>query len=78
VPEVETKGAYNKKGKLKRKVYEEELARLQEALVKLQYWIRDQGLKVAVVFEGRDAAGKRGHDREEDRYATECKRTAWV
>ena len=58
--EVETKSAYNKEGKLKRKVYEEELARLQEELVKLQYWIRDQGLKVVVVFEGRDAAGKGG------------------
>jgi polyphosphate kinase 2 len=60
VSEVETKSAYNKEGKLKRKVYEEELARLQEELVKLQYWIRDQGLKVVVVFEGRDAAGKGG------------------
>lgn len=58
--EVEAKSAYNKKGKLKRKVYEEELARLQEELAKLQYWIRDRGLKVVVVFEGRDAAGKGG------------------
>jgi polyphosphate kinase 2 (PPK2 family) len=51
---------YNKKGKLKKKVYEKELARLQEELVKLQYWIRDQGLKVVVLFEGRNAAGKGG------------------
>jgi polyphosphate kinase 2 len=51
---------YTKKGKLKRKYYEQELARLQEELVKLQYWIKDQGLKVCVIFEGRDAAGKGG------------------
>ncbi|MGW8318637.1 MAG: polyphosphate kinase 2, partial [Candidatus Promineifilaceae bacterium] len=51
---------YNKKGKLKRKVYERELARLQEELVKLQYWIKDRELKVCVIFEGRDAAGKGG------------------
>ena len=54
------KKIYSKKGKLKRKIYEKELARLQEELVKLQYWIRDQKLKVVVVFEGRDAAGKGG------------------
>jgi polyphosphate kinase 2 len=54
------KKRYNKKGKLKRKYYEKELARLQEELVKLQYWIKDQGLKVCVIFEGRDAAGKGG------------------
>lgn len=54
------KPIYNKKGKLKRKVYDAELSRLQEELVKLQYWIKDQGLKVVVVFEGRDAAGKGG------------------
>ena len=46
--------------KLKRKFYEEELARLQEELVRLQRWIRHKGLKVVVIFEGRDAAGKGG------------------
>jgi polyphosphate kinase 2 len=45
---------------LKNKVYLPELSRLQVELVKLQEWIRDQGLKVVVVFEGRDAAGKGG------------------
>jgi polyphosphate kinase len=45
---------------LKRKVYEKELARLQTELVKLQEWIRHEGLKIVVVFEGRDAAGKGG------------------
>ncbi len=38
--------------------YERELARLQIELAKLQEWIRVQGLKVVVIFEGRDAAGK--------------------
>ena len=40
--------------------YEKELARLQVELVKLQEWIRYKGLKVVVIFEGRDAAGKGG------------------
>jgi polyphosphate kinase 2 len=50
----------NKKGKLKRSFYEEELTRLQVELAKLQSWIRVQGLRVVVIFEGRDAAGKGG------------------
>jgi len=40
--------------------YEAELARLGIELVKQQEWIREQGLRVVVVFEGRDAAGKGG------------------
>ena len=51
---------YTASGKLKSSHYTRELSRLQEELVKLQYWIKDQGLKVCVVFEGRDAAGKGG------------------
>ena len=46
--------------KIKNKFYEKELAKLQEELVKLQEWIKHQGLKVVVIFEGRDAAGKGG------------------
>lgn len=46
--------------KLKRKAYERELERLEIELVKLQGWIRHEGLRVAVVFEGRDSAGKGG------------------
>ena len=46
--------------KLKRAVYEAELRRLHIELVKLQAWIRHAGLKVVVLFEGRDAAGKGG------------------
>ena len=51
--------ASNRK-KLKNKVYEARLAELQIELVKFQEWIKDQGLKVVVIFEGRDAAGKGG------------------
>lgn len=46
--------------KLHRKVYEKELIKLQIELVKLQEWIKHKGLKVVVIFEGRDAAGKGG------------------
>ena len=48
------------RGTLKRKDYEEKLARLHVELVKLQEWVKHKGLKVAVVFEGRDGAGKGG------------------
>jgi polyphosphate kinase 2 len=47
-------------GKLKNKRYQKELKRLQTELVKLQEWIKHEGLKVVVLFEGRDAAGKGG------------------
>ena len=46
--------------RLKRKVYEAELRRLQVELTKLQDWVAREGLKVVVLFEGRDAAGKGG------------------
>ena len=46
--------------KLKRKPYELELAKLHAELVKLQLWVVKQGMKVCVVFEGRDGAGKGG------------------
>ena len=48
------------KKKLKKSDYEAELERLQIELVKMQEWIKQEGLKVVVVFEGRDAAGKGG------------------
>jgi len=47
-------------GKLARKDYERELARLHGELVKLQQWVVHKGLKVCIVFEGRDGAGKGG------------------
>ena len=46
--------------KLDKKFYEKELERLQAELVRLQYWVKDKGLKVIIVFEGRDTAGKGG------------------
>src|SRR6266571_5348778 len=46
--------------KLKRGDYEEELSKLHEELVSLQEWVKRKGLKICVVFEGRDGAGKGG------------------
>ena len=48
------------KGKLSRKQYEKELSKLQAKLCQLQEWVKEKGLRVIVVFEGRDAAGKGG------------------
>ncbi|MFE9796101.1 polyphosphate kinase 2 [Streptomyces goshikiensis] len=45
---------------LKKAVYEGELLRLQTELIKLQEWVRAEGARLVVVFEGRDAAGKGG------------------
>ena len=47
-------------GKLKSKAFEAELAKLHEELVKVQLWVQHKGLKVVIIFEGRDAAGKGG------------------
>jgi polyphosphate kinase 2 len=53
-------GGVATKEKLKGKEYEGELERLHVELVKLQEWVKHKGLKVCVVFEGRDGAGKGG------------------
>nr|WP_240759765.1 polyphosphate kinase 2 [Phytoactinopolyspora endophytica] len=53
-------GVAPKPRRMKKKVYEKELVRLQGELVKLQEWVRVEGARVVVVFEGRDAAGKGG------------------
>ncbi len=50
----------NGPSKVDKKFYEKELARLQIELVKLQEWVKQNGLKVVILFEGRDAAGKGG------------------
>ncbi|MFC2098183.1 polyphosphate kinase 2 [Bacteroidota bacterium] len=55
----EPKGDDNHK-KLKKAFFFEELERLQAELVKLHEWVREDGLRIVVVFEGRDAAGKGG------------------
>jgi polyphosphate kinase 2 len=51
---------YTSAGRLRSAAYEREMARLQEQLVLLQYWVQRQGLRVVVVFEGRGSAGKGG------------------
>jgi len=56
----EKKSVLGKDGKLKNDVYEHDLKKYQIELVKLQEWIKLKGLKVVVIFEGRDAAGKGG------------------
>jgi polyphosphate kinase len=58
MPEAE--GEALEGGKLKRKDYEHELARLHVEFVKLQQWVVHAGSKVCIVFEGRDGAGKGG------------------
>ena len=49
-----------KSGKLSRRVFDRELEKLQVELCHLQEWVKHKGLRVMVVFEGRDAAGKGG------------------
>jgi polyphosphate kinase len=48
------------KSKLKRKEYEQQMAKLHAELVKLQFWVKHAGARIIVLFEGRDAAGKGG------------------
>jgi polyphosphate kinase 2 (PPK2 family) len=54
------KHSKDEKNGLGRKQYESELRRLQAELCKLQDWVKHRGLRIIVVFEGRDAAGKGG------------------
>jgi len=58
--EEQTPLEYTSSGKLKAAQYNRELARLQQELVMLHHWIKETGLKVVIIFEGRDAAGKGG------------------
>jgi polyphosphate kinase len=55
---VKTNG--NGNGKMKRKLYEKELRKLQVELCYVQEWVKKKGQRVIIVFEGRDAAGKGG------------------
>jgi polyphosphate kinase 2 len=48
------------KPKLKRKEYEEQIAKFHTELVQLQFWVKHTGARIVVLFEGRDAAGKGG------------------
>ncbi len=53
-------GGYPYRKKLKRKPYARDLKRLQIELLKLQDWVQNEGERIVIVFEGRDAAGKGG------------------
>lgn len=55
-----SKKEQHKAEKISKKKYEKELAKLQVELVNLQRWVQHAGLKIVVIFEGRDAAGKGG------------------
>jgi polyphosphate kinase len=55
-----SKAPAQKNGKIKRKVYEKELQKLQVDLAHLQDWVKTKGARIIIVFEGRDAAGKGG------------------
>ena len=54
------RGSDASRPRMKRKAYEKELRKLQVELCRLQEWVKQEGLRVIVVFEGRDAAGKGG------------------
>ena len=54
------RGELPRPAKMKRTAYEEELLQLQVELVKMQYWVKETGQRIAIVFEGRDSAGKGG------------------
>ena len=56
----EKKNNSDKQQKLSNKEYEAEINKLHAELVKLQYWVQAKGLRIIVLFEGRDAAGKGG------------------
>ena len=57
---MEKRGAVTPGEELSNKEYERELKKLHVELVKLQQWVVHKGLKVCIVFEGRDGAGKGG------------------
>ncbi len=57
---VKSQDVREENGKMKRKLYEKELRALQVELCHLQEWVKAKGLKIIIVFEGRDAAGKGG------------------
>src|SRR5688500_8564569 len=57
---MEKRASEETNGTLKRGRYESKLRKLQEKLCTLQDWVKHEGLRVIIVFEGRDAAGKGG------------------
>jgi polyphosphate kinase 2 len=59
-PQKKSSSGNGESEKLDKKFYKKELEKLQVELVKLQEWIKHKGMRVVVIFEGRDAAGKGG------------------
>src|SRR6185436_209438 len=59
-PDDSSEAPGESKTRLKKKVYQAELGRLQLELVKMEEWVKAKRLRVVVLFEGRDAAGKGG------------------
>jgi polyphosphate kinase 2 len=59
-PRGDSHRGLKKPGKLKRKDFERDLAKLHGELVKVQLWVKQEGRRIIVVFEGRDTAGKGG------------------
>jgi polyphosphate kinase 2 len=57
---AKNKKGNKKPGRMSRQVFDRELAKLQVELCTLQSWVKEKGLRVVVLFEGRDAAGKGG------------------
>ncbi|MFM2280210.1 MAG: polyphosphate kinase 2 [Pseudomonadota bacterium] len=53
-------GEYPYKNRLSNKIYMDQMSRLQVELLKAQYWVKETGQKIVILFEGRDAAGKGG------------------
>ena len=59
-PEQEHQNAVDVRPRLTKSLYNDDLARYQFELVRLQYWVKERGQRVVIIFEGRDAAGKGG------------------
>ena len=60
IERVFREGVYPYPHKMKRRPYEQKKAELQVELLKVQRWVRDSGIRIVALFEGRDAAGKGG------------------
>src|SRR6516225_1797060 len=60
IPDEAHAKAAHTDGKMKQKVYEKELHKLQVELCRLQDWVKEAGARIIILFEGRDAAGKGG------------------
>jgi polyphosphate kinase 2 (PPK2 family) len=69
--------AYPYGERMEKRDYEDQLAALQVELVKFHAWVRDTGQRIAVVFEGRDAAGKGGRSSGCAKTSIRASRVSW-